>query len=268
MSENDGRPTRLSSVEGVATRIRSPESTDQEFTRGLVESVNHHLRTPLTAVLGHAELLSEQEHELPAELHQSLACLLRAARRLNDVVLGVCDLVDIAYGDPDGIGSVDISELVAEEVTACQDRAALRGVRFLVSGEPVLECIADSRRLRRALRELLDNALTYAPDRSTVRVASTTSPMGIRIKVSDQGDGIDSADRERLARPFERGTHPRQPTASRGMGLALASAVAASLGGRLVLSESLGRGLQACIELPFDLTHLRRASAAETLAQS
>ena len=60
--------------------------------------------------------------------------------------------------------------------------------------------------------------MTYAPDQSTVRVASTASATGVRITVSDHGDGIDSDDRERLARPFERGTHPRQPPAGRGMG--------------------------------------------------
>lgn len=250
MSESYVWSGRPSAADRGATPQRGQAPVDQEFARGLLGSVNHHLRTPLTVVLGHAELLIDHEQELPPEVRQSLACLLRAAERLSDAVVGVCDLMDIAGVGPRSLDSVDISEMVAEEVATCRDRAAQRGVRLLVSGEPAQRCVADSRRLRRALRELLDNALTYAPDGSTVRVASITSATGTRIKVTDHGDGIHPDDRARLVRPFERGSHPRQSPAGRGMGLALASAAAAWHGGRLVLSRRLGRGLQACIELP------------------
>jgi K+-sensing histidine kinase KdpD len=165
---------RPSTADGVATPKRGPVAVDHEFARGLMGSVNHHLRTSLTVVLGHAELLIDREQVLPPEMRQSLACLLRAPERLNDVVVWVCDLIDIACVGT--VDVIDISEMVTEEVATFRDRDAQRGVRLLVSGEPAQRCIADSRRLRRALRELLDNALTYAPDRSTVRVASTALP--------------------------------------------------------------------------------------------
>lgn len=158
---------------------------------------------------------------------------------------------------------VDITDVVTEEVDACRDRAAQRGVRLLVSGDEGSTCTTDARRLRRALRELLDNAVTYAQDESTVRVSSTCLPMGIRIEVSDHGVGIDSAERERLTRPFERGTHPRQPATGQGMGLALASGIAASLGGRLVLSEGPGPGLRARIDLPVGATHRKHAAVTD-----
>jgi signal transduction histidine kinase len=176
--------------------------------------------------------------------------MLRAAERLNDVVVAVADLVDNACVRSHALEVVDISEMVADEVATCRERAAQQGVRLVVSGEPAQQCIADSRRLRRALRALLDNALTCAPDRSTVRVASTTSATGTRITVTQGGDGTDADGRARLARPSGPRTHPRQPAADQEMALALASAVAAWHGGRLVLSERLGQGVQALIELP------------------
>ena len=250
MSDTYALPRLHVSADTVTTGRTGPATVDREFARGLVDSVNHHLRTPLTVVLGHAELLLDRAPGLPPDMGQSVASLLRAAHRLNDVVVGVCDLMDVACAGPSAVDCVDLSRLVAEEVATFRDRAAERGVRLRVSGRPALHCIADSRRLRRALRELLDNALTYAPDESTVCVSSGPCATGVRIQVSDQGDGIDANDRERLVRPFERGTHPRQPPSGRGMGLALASAVAVWHGGRLTLSQRLGRGLQACIELP------------------
>jgi hypothetical protein len=165
--------------------------------------------------LGHTELLIDHEHELPPEVHWSLALLLRTGQRLIDVVAGICDLIHVASVDPHAADAVDVSELVAHELAACRDRADQRGVLAMAAGDVGAVSVADSRRLR---RELLDNALTYAPDQSTVCVTVVAAPTGMRIEVSDHGDGIEPADRERVVRPFERGTNPRQPSAGCGMG--------------------------------------------------
>jgi light-regulated signal transduction histidine kinase (bacteriophytochrome) len=96
-----------------ATRAPRHLTDDHELTRGLLESVNHHLRTPLTVVLCRAELLVEQQHELPAEVNESITALLRAARRLNEVVVGVCDLVATTCVDPKTSDTIDIATLAA-----------------------------------------------------------------------------------------------------------------------------------------------------------
>ena len=221
----------LASPEGVATTVRDRLTAELEHSRALVESVNHHLRNPLTAIIGNAELLLESPHALPAEVLQSIASVLRVAWRLHEVAVGICEVLDAACVHPNNVDTVDVLELLTDEVAACLDRAAERGVRVSIyDSTTVGRCVADAGRLRRAIRELLDNALTYAPDQSTVQVGVASAITGIRIEVSDTGDGIDPADRERLAWPFERGNHPRQPMTGRGMGLALASAVAAAHG--------------------------------------
>jgi signal transduction histidine kinase len=229
-------------------------TADYELARQLVEALSHHLRTPLTVIIGHAGLLAGGEHELQAAALRSLVTVQRAASRLNDVAASICDLFDVACVDPDAVAAIDVTELVAAEVTALRDRASQRGVRFLVDGEPGIVCVADPPRLRRAVGELLDNALTYGPATSIVGVTTTATDTGIQVTISDQGSGIDPAERERLVRPFERGIHPRQPLAGRGMGLALATAIAAAHQGRLTLSESLGGGLRVSLELPAALT--------------
>jgi len=219
------------------------------FARDLMESVNHHLRTPLTVVLCHAELLTDRPRDLPPEVHAAHAAVLRAARRLEDVVLGVSELLSV-FVEPKALDRVDVTQLVEDEVRSFRDRAAQRGVRFLSSGDCPQTCLTDARRLRRALGELLDNAVTYAPEGSDIRVASVRSAAGIRIEVRDQGCGIAPADRERLVRPFERGAHPGQPVEGRGMGLAMVAVVAASLGGRMLVSDDTVPGFQVCLELP------------------
>ena len=68
-----------------------------ELSRSLAETVNHDLRTPLTTMLGHAELLIDQQDELPPEAVRSLEALWRAGQRLNDVVTWISQWIDLAY---------------------------------------------------------------------------------------------------------------------------------------------------------------------------
>jgi signal transduction histidine kinase len=81
-----------------------------ELSRSLAETVNHDLRTPLTIMLGHAELLIDQQDDLPPEAARSLEALWRAGQRLNDVVTWISEWIDLAY-TPAGEGKgADLAE--------------------------------------------------------------------------------------------------------------------------------------------------------------
>ncbi|MBV9830643.1 MAG: hypothetical protein JOZ82_03545 [Marmoricola sp.] len=82
-----------------------------ELSRSLAETVNHNLRTPLTTMLGHAELLLDQEDQLPPDAVGSLEVLWRAGQRLNDVVTWISEWIDLAYtregdGQRPGVGGL------------------------------------------------------------------------------------------------------------------------------------------------------------------
>ena len=68
-----------------------------ELNRSLAETVNHNLRTPLTTMLGHAELLMDQHDDFPPEAAHSLDALWRAGQRLNEVVTWISEWIDLAY---------------------------------------------------------------------------------------------------------------------------------------------------------------------------
>lgn len=74
-----------------------------ELNKSLAETVNHNLRTPLTTILGHAELLVDQQADLSPEATRSVEAVWRAGQRLNDVVTWISEWIDLAY-TPEGEG--------------------------------------------------------------------------------------------------------------------------------------------------------------------
>jgi signal transduction histidine kinase len=81
-----------------------------ELNRSLAETVNHNLRTPLTTMLGHAELLLDEQDDFPPGAARSLDALWRAGQRLNDVVTWISEWIDLAYTPgQDGKGA-DLAE--------------------------------------------------------------------------------------------------------------------------------------------------------------
>ncbi len=72
-----------------------------ELNRSLAETVNHNLRTPLTTILGHAELLMDQRADFPPEATRSLEAVWRAGQHLNEVVTWISEWIDVAY-TPEG----------------------------------------------------------------------------------------------------------------------------------------------------------------------
>ena len=89
-----------------------------ELNRSLAETVNHNLRTPLTTMLGHAELLTDQHDELTPGAARSVEAIWRAGQRLNDVVTWISEWIDLAYtSETDGKGA-DLAEYLDRTTTS------------------------------------------------------------------------------------------------------------------------------------------------------
>ncbi|SDR71634.1 PAS fold [Nocardioides scoriae] len=89
--ERQGAWALMTDVTGLVAAARG------ELNRSLAETVNHHLRTPLTTMLGHAELLMDQQDDFAEEARHSLEALWGAGQRLNEVVAAISEWIDLAY---------------------------------------------------------------------------------------------------------------------------------------------------------------------------
>ncbi|MBD8527193.1 sensor histidine kinase [Pseudomarimonas arenosa] len=212
--------------------------------------MSHELRTPLHSILGFTKLAIEDDAELSQEQRMRF---LERIRHSGDVLLGlVNDLLDTAKIEAGKLllsrGPVDLAVIllcVLEEFQPAMEQKSLqlRGKRR--AHAPAL---GDEARLAQALRNVIANALRFAPPGSAVQCELESLPRAWLISVSDQGPGVPAAERESVFEPF---TQSSVATGSggTGLGLPITRGIVELHGGR-VWCEPSPCGARFCIELP------------------
>ena len=213
----------------------------QARLRGMVDqrtralsAMSHDLRTPITRLRLRSEMLEDQA------LRGKLQADLDDMQHLVDVTLDY--LRGLKEAEP--LHRVDVNGLAA----GLADDFASMGRPIEVSGRAEQPFEGRPLALRRALTNLLENALTYG---GTAALRIEDSPASLRLIVEDEGPGIPESDLERMLEPFERLEASRsRGTGGVGLGLSIARDIAASHGGTLRLENRVPRGLRAILELP------------------
>jgi two-component system, OmpR family, sensor histidine kinase BaeS len=226
----------------------SLEATERRRLQ-LVGDVAHELRTPLATLDGYLEGLEDGVIE---PTPQTWRILRGEAARLTRMVSDLSELWRAeAHQLSLRIGPVDITEVARDVGARIAPEAASRGVTVDVSGCTAI-AMADRDRLAQVLSNYLSNALRHAPEGSTVRVATETTPDHARLSVADQGPGLLTDQLEAVFERFYRVDAARSRAAGGyGIGLAIVRALADAMGGQAwAESEGLGRGATFYLELP------------------
>ncbi|GAB4158686.1 MAG: hypothetical protein Fur0037_26140 [Planctomycetota bacterium] len=231
------------------SRILSLESHRRDF----VTNVSHELKTPLAAILGLAEMLSEDE-DLQADRRRDLANrILRQAGRLNQLV---SDLLMLSKLDemPAMLRAAepcDLRPILREVLADLEEAAARRGVAFDVRAPEGAAIRAERELLRQVVSNLLDNAVQYAANRVIVRLAREGA--FVRLEVEDDGPGVPKEHRERIFERFYRVDRGRsRERGGTGLGLSIVKNVVAGLGGRYGVRDAQQRGSVFWVAMPAD----------------
>jgi signal transduction histidine kinase len=224
----------------VVKAIEAFNAMGQRMTRLLDEkdhmlgAIGHDLRTPLASLRIRIESMDP-----PEEREAAIAKVTEMTAMLEDILI-----LARTGRARDGARDVDLTALA--EAVVEEYRELGRPVTFLPAVRQVASVHPDL--VRRALRNLIDNAIKYAGD---AMVVVEPAENGVALSVLDTGPGIPADARDRVMRPFQRleGSRNRD-TGGAGLGLAIATSVAESHGGRLVLADNPPRGLRASIFLP------------------
>ena len=222
-----------------------------EARRDFVANVSHELKTPIGALSLLAETVADAADD-PVTVRRFSEQMRTEATRLSLLVQDIIDLSRLQAPDTDTeLVDLAIDAAVAEAVDRVRVGAASRGSRVVVGGDVGLHVYGDHALLVTALRNLLDNALRYSPEGSTVNVGVRAREGVVEIAVVDSGVGIAPADAERVFERFYRVDQARsRETGGTGLGLSIVKHVAARHGGDVRLWSSPGRGSTFTLRIP------------------
>lgn len=218
-----------------------------ELRSALLAAVSHDLRTPLAAIKASASSLRSGDVEFSDADEQALLKTIdEEADRLNDLVGNLLDMSRIQTGalvvQP---RPVSLEEVVSGALGGLEDR--LDRVRLSLPEDlPLVE--ADPALLERALANLIDNALSWAPPETKVVIEAAAVGARVDIRVVDRGPGIDRRDHDRVFLPFQRlGDSPNG--AGVGLGLALARGFVEAMGGEIAVEDTPGGGTTMAVSV-------------------
>lgn len=240
---------RKKAQESLQAAKETAEKANNAKTR-FVANISHEIRTPITAMLGAAELLMSS-HESPAERLERSEMILRNGKHLLALV---DDLLDLSRIDA---GRLEIRRTETRLIDVLKDvlalSSAIRGEKSSLRFEIQIDSDApetiftDRTRLTQALGNLIHNALKFTTSGSVeLRVAVKRESPDPRLyfSVVDTGPGISAQDLDRVFDPFVQvtTTMSRMAVAGVGLGLSLTKWIAESLGGSLTAESQIGQG--------------------------
>ena len=233
-----------------------------------VADASHELRTPVAVISGETELALARADRPREELVEALRVIGDEGRRLRDIVGDLFLLARADAGEPMVRASaLHLRDLVDDSVHAVRTLAAMRGVRVQVMGADEAPIVGDESLLRRAIDNLVVNAIKYSPDGGAVDVELSDAGRHWQVDVRDAGPGLAPETHNRLFERFFRTGDARAavPAEGAGLGLAIARWVARAHQGDAVLaaSTSAGSTFRLLIGKPPAATSVLRPAAAD-----
>ncbi|MEV0287625.1 MULTISPECIES: ATP-binding protein [unclassified Kribbella] len=226
---NDDVAQLATTFNTMLDRLEDAFTAQREF----VDNAGHELRTPITVIRGHLELMGDD----PRDRDDTKALVLDELARMNRMV---DDLLVLAKSErPDFLeyGEVNLTELVVEVVAKARPLAD-RSWRVAATADATI--VADGQRLTQALMQLVSNAVRHTATGDRIEVGSHLDADGSALLwVADTGPGVPPADRERIFERFARGNDQRR-TEGAGLGLAIVRSIAQAHGGEVRLAPGPG----------------------------
>lgn len=227
-------------------RLEEAFRAEQRF----VDDAGHELRTPITVIRGHLELMDDD----PASREVTMRVVTQELDRMSRIVT---DLLALAKADrPDFIRPVEGVDVSMLTVALEAKISALAPRRWQVGRIAEGEAALDAERITQAVLQLAQNAVQHTREDDVITLTSqfVDDPQlgrALAVGISDTGPGVPHADRDRI---FERFSHGEPPDGRRhsgaGLGLAIVRAIAEGHGGRVTVGGEPGTGAVFTIVLP------------------
>jgi signal transduction histidine kinase len=238
---------------GATYRLVRRESEMARLKSDFVASVSHDLKTPLSLIRMFAETLELGRVTEEATRREYYAVITRESERLTRLIDNVLDFSRIEEGRQSyDIFPNAVEPLIQEVLDAFRYPLVQQGFKLEVAIEPELpEVPLDPAAFKRALANLVDNAIKYSGERRRLRVSARAAGAEVCVEVADEGVGIPAGEVERIFEKFYRvGRSEIQGRRGSGVGLALVKHIAQAHGGRVSVESRPGAGSRFTLHLP------------------
>jgi two-component system sensor histidine kinase SenX3 len=249
----------------VLAEDRTEARRVEAIRRDFVVNVSHELKTPVGALALLAETVQDAADD-PVAVRRFTERMQREATRLSALVHEIIELSRLqATGALSDVRTVEVADVVAEAVDRQRTTAQAKNIVITVGGGEDCIVYGDHNLLVTAVRNLLDNAVSYSPPNTRVGVGVSQRAGLVEIAVVDQGIGIAASEQERVFERFYRVDPARsRDTGGTGLGLSIVKHVAADHGGDVQMWSEPGKGSTFTLRIPAaDVQHTARPASGD-----
>ncbi len=240
---NDELARLTRTFNAMLDRVATAFDTQRQF----IDDAGHELRTPITVIRGHLELLGDD----PVERYEVRAVIIDELDRMSRMVNELLMLARAERPDFLRVGEVDIAACTVEVQTKA---AALADRRWLDGGHALAIAIADRQRLTQAWMQLAQNAVQHTADGDAIELGSRVVGDVVELWVADAGAGVPEADRDAIFHSFTRPGAVRRTADHFGLGLPIVRAIAEAHRGHVDVGTAHLGGALFTIRIPLSET--------------
>jgi signal transduction histidine kinase len=226
----------------------------EKLKSDMISLMSHELRTPLTSINGFAELLTADQN-IPAQAREFVSIIANESQRMSRMINTFLSVTQLQRKDKQEVLKIPLrlDEVVRETISSLQPVAKKKRIRLIEQpAHRIPPVAADKSLITQAVKNLLNNAIKYSPERTTVTVSTALEAESVRVCVEDRGFGIPAEAKERVWDKFYRVVREGQEKdeESTGLGLSFVREVVEQHGGRVDLDSEEGRGSKFSFTLP------------------
>nr|MCU0240479.1 ATP-binding protein [Pyrinomonadaceae bacterium] len=238
----------------VTFRDITAQKENEKLRSDMASLMSHELRTPITSIKGFAELLLLDD-KIPAEAKEFLGIISNESQRLSKMLSTFLSVSNLKQSDKQEFQktTVKLDNVVHEVVNDMQETAKKKRIYLVERANPNIPPVAaDKGLIRKALSHLIDNAIKYSPDKSSVIITTLLEAEALRVVVEDRGYGIPVAEQEKVWEKFYRVARDGQDKEeeSTGLGLSLVKEIVEQHGGQVGIKSQVGQGSKFSFTLP------------------
>ncbi len=253
--------TDTENVERALRERNEALETADQMKVDFVHHVSYELRSPLTNIIGFADLLTDTSTgPLVPKQAEYLGYITTSTKALFALINNILDLATIDAGAMTlELGAVDIRKTIAAAAEGIQDRLATERIELKVDADPGIgDFIGDENRVKQVLYNLLANAVGFSPHDAAITLSARRTEHSVVFAVTDCGPGIPPDVKDKVFDWFESHSNGSRHRGA-GLGLSLVRSFVELHGGKVRVDSIVGRGTTVTCEFPVDQAHRNAA---------